>query len=48
MPIMPKEEWENHMLHIIIKQNALKTGLRKFKEQGEAAVTKELTQLYTL
>ena len=36
------------MLHIIMTQYALKTGLSKFKEQGEAAVTKELTQLHIL
>ena len=29
-------------------QYAIKTGLRNSKEQGEVAVTKELTQLYVL
>ena len=36
------------MLHQIMTQYTLKTGLRKFKERGKAAGTRELTQLYVL
>ena len=36
------------MLHIIMTQYALKIVLIKFKVQGEAAVTKELTQLHVI
>ena len=36
------------MLHIIMTQYALKTGLRKFKKRGEAEVTKEITQMNVL
>ena len=36
------------MLHIIITQYALKTGLNKSKERGETSTTKELKQLPAL
>ena len=36
------------MLHIIMTQYSLKIVISKFKEQGEAAVTKEITQLRVL
>ena len=36
------------MIHIIMTQYSLKTGLIKFKEQGEVAFTKKLTRLYVL
>ena len=36
------------MIHTITKKYALKTGLNKFKEQGESAVTKEPTKLHNL
>ena len=39
---MKKEKQESHMIHIIMKQYALKIGLIKFKEWGELEVTKEL------
>ena len=43
-----EEKRDIRMLHIIITQYALKTGLRKLKKQVESSVTKELTQLYVL
>ena len=45
---MTKKERENYMIHIVMTQYALKIGLRKFKERGEASATKELTQLDVL
>ena len=36
------------MLHVTMKQYALKIVINKFKEQGKAAVTKEPTQLHDL
>ena len=45
---MTKEESKNHMLHLIMTQSALKIGLSNFKEEGQAAVMKELTQLHLL
>ena len=36
------------MIHIIMKQYAINTGLIKYKEQGEASVTKELVKLNVL
>ena len=45
---MTNEERYNHMLHIVMKKYALKTGLKKLKERGEASVTNELTNLHVL
>ena len=45
---MTEKERDNHMLHIVMTQYALKIGLKKFKEQAESAVTKSITQLHTL
>ena len=36
------------MIRIIMTQYTLKTGLRKIKEQGQSAFTKELIQLHVL
>ena len=43
-----KEERDSHMLQTFMTQYSLKTVLKKFNKQGEAAVTKELTQLHAL
>ena len=45
---MTNMERESNMLHIIIINYSLKTVLRKFKEQGKSAVTKELTKLHAV
>ena len=45
---MTGTDGENHIFRIIIAQYSLKIGIMNFKEQGEAAVTKELTQMHTL
>ena len=45
---MTDEERENNMIHIIMPKYALETVLKKFREQGKASVTKELTQLHVL
>ena len=35
-------------MHYIMMQYSLCAGLKKFSEQGEAAIAKELTQIYVL
>ena len=45
---MNKEERDNNMLHIVMTQYVLKTGLNNFNKIGETAVTKELTQMHIL
>ena len=37
---MDEEERDNHMLHIVMPQHALKTGMKKFNKRGESAVIK--------
>ena len=45
---MTKEKRENHMIHIIMTEYALKKVLGKVKERGKAEVTKELIELHVL
>ena len=45
---MNEDERGSQIIHIIMIQYALKTGLSKFKEQGKAAFTKKLTHLHFL
>ena len=45
---MNEEEWYINMIHIFMKQYVLKRGLRKFKDQGESEVPKEMTQLHVI
>jgi hypothetical protein len=45
---MTEEERDAEIFHFVMTQFALKTGLKKFKESGEIAVTNELTQLHMI
>jgi hypothetical protein len=45
---MTEEERDVDIFHLVMTQFALKTGLKKFKERGELAVTNELTQLHMM
>ena len=43
-----KVGWVSHIIHIIMAQYTLKTGLTNYKERVKEDVTKELTQLHVL
>jgi hypothetical protein len=45
---MTGEERDAEIFHLVMTQFTLKTGLKKFKERGETAVTNELTQLHMM
>jgi hypothetical protein len=46
--ITTAEEKKAIIFQLVMTQLALKTGLKKFKERGETAVTNELTQLHMM
>ena len=45
IPIEDREEWA---LGVMLTQYSIGAGLRKFKQKGEAGVTKELTQMHNM
>lgn len=45
---IPVEDHDEYALGIIFQQYSIGTGLKKFKECGEAGITKELLQMHTM
>jgi hypothetical protein len=45
---IPIEDREEHALGVALITYLISTGINKFKEQGEAGVTKELTQMHVM
>ncbi len=45
---IPVEDVEDYVLGVALAQYSITAGLKKFKEKGEAGVTKELTQMHDM
>ena len=45
---IPKEDREEFALGVALVHYSMNAGIKKFKEKGEAGVTKELTQMHDM
>ncbi len=46
--LVPEEDREEYALGIALVHYSMGAGIKKFKERGEAGVTKELTQMHDM
>jgi hypothetical protein len=45
---LPEEDREEFALGVALMHYSMNPGIKKFKEKGEAGVTKELTQMHNM